>query len=360
MAEQDKSINSPTATCRVFISYSHDSIEHDQRVLALANQLRGDGIDARIDQYMQDPDEGWVKWMRSQVKEAEKALLVFTETYQRRFEGDEEEGKGLGATFEGVIVTQTLYERGGRNAKFRPVVFEVPDERFISDELRPFNRYRVDTPEHYQNLLRWLYEAPRILPPRLGQKANLPPDPSLKLFASESDKPPVSAPASPAESAQGAAGSDAPMVGQKRDLLPEPISELSSSESGKAQNISLMVPDNLLREDRREPPASARPITAVAAVTPISPMVTTPSVEKETPSLRSDYQLESPVDWKEQAKRYFEAKDYAQALASYRGSRSRQRGGHDHLGLDVLEGPGRRGAGLRQGARVVPKGRRRR
>jgi tetratricopeptide (TPR) repeat protein len=193
------------------ISYSHDSAEHEQRVRALADQLRDDGIDARIDQYVQDPDEGWVKWMRTQVKEAEKALLVFTETYQRRFEGDEEEGKGLGATFEGVIVTQSLYESGGRNAKFRPVVFRDEDAQFIPVELRRFNRYRVDTPEHYQNLLRWLYEAPRIIPPRLGQKANLPPDPSLKLFASKPDKPPVSAPASPPGSAQGAAGPNLPL-----------------------------------------------------------------------------------------------------------------------------------------------------
>jgi hypothetical protein len=122
MAEQNKSTNSPTATYRVFISYSHDSTEHEQRVRALADQLRHDGIDAQIDQYVQDPDQGWVKWMRTQVREAEKALLVFTKTYQRRFEGDEEEGKGLGATFEGVIVTQLLYESGGCNAKFRPVV----------------------------------------------------------------------------------------------------------------------------------------------------------------------------------------------------------------------------------------------
>src|SRR5262249_43428126 len=131
MAEQDKSTESPTATCRVFISYSHDSPWHQQRVLALANQLRDDGGEAWIDQYVQDPDEGWPKWMRSQVKEANKVLLVFTETYQRRFEGDEEEGKGLGATFEGAIVTQSLYESGGRNRKFRPVVLREEDAQFI-------------------------------------------------------------------------------------------------------------------------------------------------------------------------------------------------------------------------------------
>src|ERR1700704_3281981 len=128
-------VKMPSKPPRVFISYSHDSDRHRKRVLALANQLRGDGIEARIDQYVQDPNEGWIRWMRSQVKQANRVLLVFTETYQRRFEGDEEEGKGLGATFEGVIVTQWLYESGGRNAKFRPVVFRVEDERFIPLEL---------------------------------------------------------------------------------------------------------------------------------------------------------------------------------------------------------------------------------
>ena len=199
---------------RVFISYSHDSTEHEQRVRALADQLRADGVDAWIDQYVQDPDEGWVKWMRTQVREAEKALLVFTETYQRRFEGDEEEGKGLGATFEGVIVTQSLYESGGRNAKFRPVVFRDEDAQFIPVELRRFNRYRVDTPEYYQNLLRWLYKEPLIVVPTLGQKANLPPQPGRKLFASKSDQPPVSEPASLPGSVQGVAGPQAAAGGK--------------------------------------------------------------------------------------------------------------------------------------------------
>ena len=32
-------------------------------------------------------------------------LLVFTETHARRFLGKEASGKGLGATFEGVIIS---------------------------------------------------------------------------------------------------------------------------------------------------------------------------------------------------------------------------------------------------------------
>ena len=36
---------------KVFISYSHDSPEHAELVLALSDRLRQDGIDSHIDQY---------------------------------------------------------------------------------------------------------------------------------------------------------------------------------------------------------------------------------------------------------------------------------------------------------------------
>jgi SEFIR domain len=79
---------------KVFISYSHDSPEHQHHVLTLAERLREDGIDARIDRYADDPEEGWPMWMRNQVSEADRVLLVFTETYARRFLGKEEQGEG--------------------------------------------------------------------------------------------------------------------------------------------------------------------------------------------------------------------------------------------------------------------------
>ena len=44
---------------KVFISYSHDDEQHEQRVLQLASRLRNDGVDAEIDQYEDAPKEGW-------------------------------------------------------------------------------------------------------------------------------------------------------------------------------------------------------------------------------------------------------------------------------------------------------------
>jgi hypothetical protein len=173
---------------RVFISYSHDSVKHMQCVRALADQLRTDGVEAWIDQYVQDPEEGWPSWMRSQVEQADQVLLIFTETYARRFLGQEAQGTGLGVTFEGVLATQALYESGARNAKFRPVVFREEDAQFIPVELRRFSRYRVDTPENYEVLLRWLHEAPQIVAPPVGQKPDLPQAPASGLFASKPDE----------------------------------------------------------------------------------------------------------------------------------------------------------------------------
>jgi hypothetical protein len=50
------------ASPAVFISYSHDSPEHEANVLALANHLRADGIDAVLDQFESFPPEGWELW----------------------------------------------------------------------------------------------------------------------------------------------------------------------------------------------------------------------------------------------------------------------------------------------------------
>jgi SEFIR domain len=55
---------------RIFISYSHDSSEHCDRVLALAQQLRRDGINAELDQFHQDQEElkHWPRWCEEQLR----------------------------------------------------------------------------------------------------------------------------------------------------------------------------------------------------------------------------------------------------------------------------------------------------
>ena len=116
---------------RVFISYSHDSTEHMDRVLALSNRLRQEGVDCHIDQYEQSPPEGWPQWCDRQVEKSDFVLVACTETYLRRFKGEEAPGFGLGATWEGHIITQELYNAQGKNTKFIPIIFSAQDTAYI-------------------------------------------------------------------------------------------------------------------------------------------------------------------------------------------------------------------------------------
>jgi hypothetical protein len=61
---------------RVFISYSHDSPEHKQRVLALSDRLRNDGIEAELDQYQTRPPQGWSYWCEEQLRPANSDFVL--------------------------------------------------------------------------------------------------------------------------------------------------------------------------------------------------------------------------------------------------------------------------------------------
>ena len=69
---------------RVFISYSHDSVLHRERVLALADRLNGDGLDCRLDRYVEDQPpqawRGWPHWTRHMLEQADFVLVVCTKT----------------------------------------------------------------------------------------------------------------------------------------------------------------------------------------------------------------------------------------------------------------------------------------
>jgi hypothetical protein len=75
---------------KVFISYSHDSPEHCERVLGLSERLRKDGIETSLDRYIHGTTpEGWPRWMLNQLDWANFVPVVCTETYYRRFRGKE-------------------------------------------------------------------------------------------------------------------------------------------------------------------------------------------------------------------------------------------------------------------------------
>jgi SEFIR domain/NACHT domain len=139
-----ETVMQPKTNPRVFISYTHDSPEHDQRILEFSKTLRTKGIDAQIDQYQQNPEGGWPTWMSKQLQQADFIIMVFTQTYKRRFDNAEEPGKGLGGVWEGaVIIKNDLYARHGWDKKFIPVIFDPSDQQFIPLEFQAPTRYEL-------------------------------------------------------------------------------------------------------------------------------------------------------------------------------------------------------------------------
>jgi hypothetical protein len=160
---------------RIFLSYSHDSLEHEDAVLNLSDRLLSDGVDCSLDQYVSNPPEGWVTWMQCQIESADFVLLVCTAVYKTRLEKNEEPGIGLGAIWEGQLIFNDLYRRQGRNSKYIPVLRTRADEQFIPSILAAYTRYNLETEEGYNRLYARLTGQPEAVKPSLGNLRILPP-----------------------------------------------------------------------------------------------------------------------------------------------------------------------------------------
>ena len=156
----------------VFISYSHDSREHADRVLALADRLRAEGVDVILDQYEGSPAEGWPRWMDRHIENADFVLMICTRTYFHRVTGKEEVGKGLGVRWEGNLIYQYIYDAGTQNTRFIPILFEDGDPAYIPKPVRGVTQYRIDS--EYEGLYRQLTNQPAAEKPELGKLRRLP------------------------------------------------------------------------------------------------------------------------------------------------------------------------------------------
>lgn len=124
------SADRPQAT--VFISYAHESEALREQVKALADWLGARGCAVLTDHShrYRPPAEGWQAWMLRCINEAATVLVICTPKLKLRYEKNEEPETGRGASYEGAIVTQHIYDRAMRNTKFFPI---LPDEGSYED-----------------------------------------------------------------------------------------------------------------------------------------------------------------------------------------------------------------------------------
>jgi hypothetical protein len=161
----------PEPAAAVFISYSHESAEHEDKVLALAHKLRSDGINAVIDQYVAVPANGWPRWTEQEIRNAAFVLVICTESYLQRVNGQQEQGKGRGVVWEANIIYNLLYNTGVTTSKFIPVLFDPVHSSFIPTPLQGMPHYVVTIDEGYDGLVRHIRNEPRVAMPALGTPA---------------------------------------------------------------------------------------------------------------------------------------------------------------------------------------------
>jgi WD40 repeat protein/GTPase SAR1 family protein len=139
---------------KLFISYSHDSPAHADRVLSLFNRLCSDGIDCMIDQYNPAPTSGWPLWMEEQIQSANFVLMVCTEIYYKRVHKKDDPDKGFGVCWEAGLIYTLLYKAKMENTKFIPVIFDKNDQQYIPLPLQGSTYYFLS--DEYDNLYRHL------------------------------------------------------------------------------------------------------------------------------------------------------------------------------------------------------------
>jgi tetratricopeptide (TPR) repeat protein len=154
-------------TIKVFISYSWDSDAHKHTVLQFSDKLRACGIDCFIDQYINgSPAETWTRWMEKQIEAADFVLVVCTQTYLKRFKGEDIEA-GRGVNFEGVIITQILYDAFQHSTKFIPVIPDDGNIDHVPLVLKGKSSYQFVS--QFETIWRVLANQPSVSPKPLGE-----------------------------------------------------------------------------------------------------------------------------------------------------------------------------------------------
>jgi hypothetical protein len=139
----------------VFISYSHDSNEHLDRVRTLAQKIREKGVSVALDQYVKpEPSEGWTTWCRTRAIHAPTVLLIGSAKYLESWEQHAPGEHGLGVAWEAHLLRADFVHNRLENRRIRPVLLGDGTKDDIPLELRDWKIYRpLDLPSDLDELV---------------------------------------------------------------------------------------------------------------------------------------------------------------------------------------------------------------
>lgn len=155
----------------MFISYRWTSPDHIEWVKSLAFQLRGDGIDVKLDIWDLRPGQDTVQFMESMVanEEITKVLIMSDRGYAERA-NDRSGGVGL----EAQIISQKVYE-STRQEKFAAVLLELDNDGrpilpiFLQNRI--YFDFTTDESQvgNYEEVVRWAFDKPLNQRPAIGK-----------------------------------------------------------------------------------------------------------------------------------------------------------------------------------------------
>jgi hypothetical protein len=150
---------------KVFISYSHDSLEHKKWVLDLAIRMRNNGIDAIIDQWELKPGDDLPHFMEKNLEDSDSILMICSEKYVLKANS----GTG-GVGYEKMIITSTLLSNIDEN-KIIPIIKQestnsVPT--FLKTKLYLDFSKDDDYEFSFDELIRKIHKSPLYIKPVIG------------------------------------------------------------------------------------------------------------------------------------------------------------------------------------------------
>jgi hypothetical protein len=157
---------------RVFISYSHDSIEHKKWVLDFATTLRNRGVDAVIDQWDLKPGDDLPHFMETELVQAQYVLMVCSNRYVEKANA----GEG-GVGYEKMILTSSYLSKIDAS-KVIPIIrqsggtYRVPT--FLGTKLFVDFSNDSEVEFRFDELLRHILDAPLYEKPEIGANPFVP------------------------------------------------------------------------------------------------------------------------------------------------------------------------------------------
>lgn len=162
---------------KVFISYSHDSLEHKKWVNELGTRLRNNGIDAILDQWELQPGDDLPHFMETHLANSDRIIMICTEIYVQKAN----KGQG-GVGYEKMIITSSLLEHIDTN-KVIPIIRQngtrnIPT--FLKTKLYIDFSRSADFEYNFDELVRTIHQSPLLKKPDLGNNPFADGKPKLK------------------------------------------------------------------------------------------------------------------------------------------------------------------------------------